>query len=208
MATDTATESDTLTFFFDPGCPWTWITSRWFVDATSRSGHAVKWRAFSLTLINAGSEIPEEYQAGMKLSHRALRVIESLTAEGRDQAAGDFYTEFGTRTFIKGEAPSDDVLVAAGEATGVPDALERANDEANEALVQAGFDEILPPVGEDVGSPSIKLESTGNAIFGPIVNPAPKGAGADSVLTATIALLEVPEFFELKRSRTTGPDFS
>jgi len=200
--------SDTLTFFFDPTCPWTWMTSRWFVDATSRSGHDVIWRAFSLTLINAGNEIPEEYQAGMRSSHRALRVIESLTAEGRHADAGNFYTEYGNRTFLQEQEPGDELLAAVGDAVGVPDALARAEDEANEALVQAAFEEIRGLVGEDVGSPSIRLESTGNAIFGPIVNPAPKGDDADATLRATLALLEVPQFFELKRSRTDGPDFS
>ena len=218
VAADKATDSDLdptasasadmITFFFDPGCPWTWITSRWFVDAVSRSGHDVRWRAFSRTLINAGNDIPDEHRASMRSGHRALRVIESLTAEGRHGDAGAFYTEYDTRSFVEGEGPGDELLVAAGEAAGVPDAWERANDDINEALIQAAFDEIRPHVGDDVGSPSIRLESTGNAIFGPIVNPAPLGDVADAMLKATVALLEVPEFFELKRSRTAAPDFS
>ena len=208
MASHTDTDSDTISFFFDPGCPWTWITSRWFVDAMSRSGHEVIWRAFSLTLINAGNEIPEQFREGMRASHRALRVVESLTAESRHTDAGAFYTEYGTRAFVDAQAPGDDLLAAAGLAAGVSDALERANDVANEALIQAAFDEIRPLVGSDVGSPSLRLDSTGNAIFGPIVNPAPHGDSADAILGAVVTLLEVPEFFELKRSRTAGPAFT
>ncbi len=202
------TSPETLTYFFDPTCPFTWMTSRWFVDAIDRAGIEPRWRAFSLTLINEGNEVPEEYQAGMRSSHRALRVIESLTAEGRHADAGDFYTEYGNRTFLQGAEPGDELIAAVGEAAGVPDALARADDEANEALVRAAFDEIRAVVGDDVGSPVIRKDATGIAMFGPIVTPAPKGDEGDRLLTGVLALLDVPDVYEMKRTRTADIDFS
>jgi 2-hydroxychromene-2-carboxylate isomerase len=202
------TSAETLTYFFDPTCPFTWMTSRWFVEAAGRAGIEPRWRAFSLTLINEGNEVPEEFQAGMRSSHRALRVIESLTAEGRHADAGAFYTEYGTRTFLEEEAPGDELIAAAGAAAGVPDALDRANNEANEALVRASFDEVRPLVGDDVGSPVIRKDTTGLAMFGPIVTPAPKGDAGDRLLTGVLALLDVPDVYEMKRTRTADIDFS
>ncbi len=70
------------------------------------------------------------------------------------------------------------------------------------------YDEIHAVLGDDVGSPALRLDATGNALFGPIISPAPTGDDADRLLDATLAMLSVREFFELKRSRTAGPDFS
>ena len=208
MAPSLAPTSDTLSFFFDPACPWTWITSRWFLGATNRRGSDVRWRAFSLSLINEGNDVPEQYRAPMLQSNRALRVVESLHAEGRHAEAGDFYTALGERAHVGGRTFDEQVLLDAGAEVGLDDVLDRADAAENEVLVRAAFDEIRPVVGDEVGSPVVRLDATGHALSGPIVNPAPSAADADRLLAATLTMLEVPTFFELKRSRTSGPDFS
>lgn len=208
MSPALAETTDSLSFFFDPACPWTWLTSRWFVDATTRRGTDVRWRAFSLTLINEGQDVPEEYRTPMLQSNRALRVIESLYAEGRHVEAGKFYAAIGERTFGEGQDFTPELVAAAGEAVGLDDVVERADSAENEVLVREAFAEIRPVVGDDVGSPAIRMDSTGKALFGPIVNPVPSAADGDRLLSATLTLLEIPTFFELKRTRTSGPDFS
>ena len=201
-------QPDALTFFFDPGCPWTWITSRWFVATTERRGIPVRWRAFSLACINEDKELPGAVAERMHQSQRALRVIESLGAEGRHRDAGNFYTQVGTRVHVGGESLGDDVLSKAGHAAGIADVDGRADDASVDPVIRAAYDEIHGVLGSDVGSPAIRLDSTGTALFGPVLNPAPADPDlADRVLDATLTLLEVPNFFELKRSRNAGPDF-
>lgn len=202
------TDPQLLSFYFDPACPWTWITSRWFVDVTSRRGIDVRWRAFSLSLINADDDVPAEYQEPMNQSHRALRIFESLYKEERHETAGQFYTQLGNATFVRGEPFTKEVIDAAASAAGIDDIDVRGDSEENEALVQAAFNEIRPLVGDDVGSPSILDHRSGKAIFGPVVNPAPTGDEADVIFDAMLTLLPLPTFFEFKRTRTSGPDFS
>lgn len=201
-----STPPSTVSFFFDPSCPWTWITSRWLVEVTARRQVEVRWRAFSLTCINEGRDVPEHRRDAMEHGQRALRVIESLGAQGRHADAGNFYTELGTRLHLQQLPPSDETIAAAGDAAGVDDAVARANDGSWDPAVRDAYDEIHAVLGDDVGSPALRLDSTGNALFGPILSPAPTGDAADRVLDATLALLSVPEFFELKRSRSGGPD--
>lgn len=198
-------DATTVSFFFDPSCPWTWITSRWLVEVADHAELDVRWRAFSLTCINEGREVPEHKRPGMHHGQRALRVIESLGAEGRHGAAGDFYTELGTRLHVKGAEAGDATIADAGDAAGVPDALERADDASWDPAVRGSYDEIHELLGDDVGSPAVRLDRTGNALFGPILSPAPHGEEAVRVWDATVALLSVPQFYELKRSRRGGP---
>ena len=197
-----------LTFYFDPGCPFTWITSRWLVDAAPRAGVDLHWRAFALSLINEGRDVPEEFLPRFAASNRALRVVESLVAEGRGADAANFYTEYGTREFVQGEPTGDDLAMAAGAVAGIDDVAARLDDESADALVRAAFEEIRPLVGADVGSPAIRLDGTDRAIFGPVVSPAPKGDDADRLLEAVLAVLQLPMFFELKRTRVGDLDFS
>jgi 2-hydroxychromene-2-carboxylate isomerase len=197
-----------LTFYFDPGCPFTWITSRWFIEATDRAGIDITWRSFPLAIINADKEVPAEYRQFFEVSTRALRVVESLVAEGRNTDAGAFYTAVGTSRFVEGIDYDDALLVAAGTAAGITDVESRLSDESMDARLQSGYDEIFAIVGGDVGSPAIRLDGTDRAFFGPVVSPAPKGDDADRLLAAYLMLLEVPGLFEVKRSRQGELDFS
>jgi len=197
-----------LTFYFDPGCPFTWITSRWFLEATERAGIDITLRSFPLAIINADKDVPEEYRPFFEVSSRALRVVESLVAEGRNDDAGAFYTAVGTSRFVDGTEYDDALLVAAGTAAGITDVESRLADESMDARLQAGYDEIFAIVGGDVGSPAIRLDGTDRAFFGPVVSPAPKGDDADRLLAAYMMLLEVPGLYEVKRSRQGELDFS
>lgn len=196
-----------LTFYFDPNCPFTWITSRWFVEATDRAGVGVTWRAFPLSLVNAGSEIPEEYLGPLRASDRMLRVVESLAAEGRHEDAGRFYTEYGTRRWVEGAEADDTLALAAGAAAEVDDVAARLDDTAADERVRAAFDEARALVGDEVGTPVVRLDGTDRAMFGPVVSPAPRGDDADALLEAFLTLLQVPGVYEVKRTRSGDLDF-
>ena len=197
-----------LTFYFDPGCPFTWITSRWLVEAAGRAGVDITWKSFPLAIINADKDVPEEYRPFFEVSSRALRVVESLVAEGRNDDAGAFYTALGTSRFVDDAEYDDALLMAAGAAAGIADVASRLADESQDAALQAAYDEIHAIVGDDVGSPAIRLDGTDRAFFGPVVSPAPKGDDADRLLAAYLMLLEVPGLYEVKRSRQGELDFS
>ncbi len=197
-----------LTCYFDPGCPFTWITSRWLLEAADRAGVEVGWRAFPLSAVNADKDVPAEFLPYFVVSDRALRVVESLGAEGRRDDVRAFYTALGARRFVDGAEYDEALLVAAGEAAGIADVAARLDDGAADALVRASYEEIRALVGDDVGSPAVRLDGTDRALFGPVVSPAPKGDDADRLLTAFLTLLEVPGVYEVKRSRQGELDFS
>jgi len=109
----------TAAFYFDPACPWTWNTSRWLVDVAQARGLTVDWRPLSLTVLNAGREIPAQYRPSMEVGHATLRLVTALRDAGRQDRIGDLYTEVGRRLFYDQEAPSMALVTGAAEAVGV-----------------------------------------------------------------------------------------
>src|SRR5258708_5855302 len=95
-----------IDFFFDPLCPWCWITSRWILEVQPQRDFDVRWRTFSLFEKNRAT-MPEEYVERTRAGHRALRVAEALRSEGGEDAVRDFYTEFGARIHHDGIAAGD-----------------------------------------------------------------------------------------------------
>src|SRR5688572_18061408 len=107
-----------VTFYFDPACPFTWLTSRWLTAVAPQRGLEVRWRAFSLSLLN-GDDVPADHRAPMAASSRALRLVEALRADRREDQVAAFYTELGTRTHEAGTPISDEIVAAAAAAAGV-----------------------------------------------------------------------------------------
>src|SRR3954449_6577845 len=121
-----------VTCYFDPACPFTWRTSRWLVGVAPERDVTVRWRAFSLSILN-GANTSEQYRPVMAASGRALRLVEALAADHRNDDIGAFYTELGTRTFEAGATLSDDIVAAAADAAGI--------EEAQKILDDASWDE-------------------------------------------------------------------
>ena len=103
-----------IEFFFDPACPWTWMTSRWLVDAAEQTGTHIQWRNLSLAVVNADREIPERYRAALAAALGAHRIIAALLADGRNDLVGDFYTEWGRRFHHDGVEPTARLGVGRG----------------------------------------------------------------------------------------------
>jgi len=195
-----------VSFFFDPVCPWTWLTSRWLVEVAEAEGFAIGWRTFSLAIVNADSEhIPEQYRGPMKAGLAASRLLEAAIEAGDTGAVGELYTELGRRWHHDDETPSVDTVVEVAGLVGLDAYTDAVADESWDAKLQASIDEAKALAGPDVGSPVLQIGSRG--IFGPIVSPAPVGAGALDLWTLTGRLVDAPGFFELKRGRTEGPVF-
>lgn len=187
-------------FFFDPGCPFTWRTSRWLTDVEEAGEAEVTWRLMSLSVLNEGREIPEQYAGVMRQGVRVLRALDAAGEVGGNAAVAALYTAIGTRMHDEDVPFSDGVVAACVAETGLPDSVAEALDEpARDAAVRSSHDRAQSLVGDDAGSPVLALE--GRGFFGPVVVPVPKGEEALDLFRGVRLLAGVPAFSELKTSR-------
>ena len=201
----------TVDFYLDPGCPWTWLTSRWLVDVAEERDLQVRWRPFSLALLNAGRPVPSQldtpvFRARSEVAGRALRVITALGEAGEHEIAGRFYTEFGRRFHDGEEAGGDDPVLAAAAAAGVGAAVTEAADAAEvDTVVAAELEEALALAGPDIGSPVLRIDGASRGFHGPIVSPRITGEAGARLFDAIAVLQAEPALFEIKRGRSAPP---
>jgi protein-disulfide isomerase-like protein with CxxC motif len=193
-------------FWFDPICPWAWISSRWMLEVEQVRGVQVRWHVMSLSYLNEGRELPEKYRAVMDQSWGPVRVVvAAATAHGEDVIL-PLYTALGTRFHHDGRpkdrATIEEALAEVGLPTALADAMDsESHDEALRKSHHAGMDQV----GFEVGTPVISVE--GVAFFGPVVSPTPRGEAAGLLWDGVRLVAGTDGFFELKRSRTRDPIF-
>ncbi|HJE51824.1 MAG TPA: DsbA family protein [Tessaracoccus flavescens] len=192
--------------WFDPTCPWAWMTSRWLLEVEKVRDVKVTFHVMSLSVLNEGRDLPADYRAHIDqawLPARASLLVEER--HGSDKLA-EFYTELGTR-FHPGEEPKTlETVQAALEAVGADaDIAEIAQTDANDENLRRSHHEGMDPVGDEVGTPVIRVN--GMSLFGPVISPAPKGEEAGDLFDGFVKVTAYPGFFELKRTRTVGPIF-
>ncbi|OFS67400.1 MULTISPECIES: DsbA family protein [Trueperella] len=197
--------SDNVDFWFDPSCPWTWITSRWLVEVSELRDLNITWHSFSLWELNRGRELDPGYRAHIDELRGFGRVTMGVEIEAPERLA-QFYTVLGAAIHNEGADKNDAALAAALAASGLDASiLERANAGEYDEALAASTRAALEKVGDDVGVPIIAVGDT--AFFGPVMSPAPHGEEAAHAWDGTLALAKTPGFFELKRSRDVGPIF-
>ena len=198
----------TIEFFFDPACPWTWMTSRWLVEATALTEREIRWRNLSLAVVNADREIPERYRAALVASQRAHRVIAAMRADDRNDEVGAFYTEWGRRFHHDRVTPTEGLAATVAAASGAEQWAAAAADDRWDADVEASTKEGQELAGgSDVGSPLLAFGDPRVGIFGPIVSPPPSGDDAVTLLDHVLAVATMTSFYELKRGRQGDPQF-
>jgi hypothetical protein len=213
-----------INFYFDPVCPFAWMTSKWVRQVQAQRDYTVDWRFISLRQINADvdydAHFPPEYEAGHTAGLRLLRVATRARAEHGRESIAKLYKAFGTRIFETAPDPDqgtekevrerrgtrefvEPILADAGLPLELAEALD---DESRDLEIRQETDEALALTGKDVGTPIIHFEPpTGVAFFGPVISRLPDGESAAELWDHVVGLARFPGFAELKRSLREQP---
>ena len=201
-----STEKDQVDFWFDPICPWAWMTSRWIGEVEQVRDIEVTWHVMSLAVLNDGRDLPEEYAEMMKKAWGPVRVVIAAREAHGEAVVKKLYDAIGTRLHPGGEKDFRVATEGALEDAGLPAELIEAFDSTQyDERLRASHQDGISRVGEDVGTPVVAVN--GVAFFGPVVTPAPKGEAAGRLWDGAVLVAGTPGFYELKRTRTEGPIF-
>ncbi|MBL0002532.1 MAG: DsbA family protein [Actinomycetales bacterium] len=192
--------------WFDPMCPWAWMTSRWLMQVETVRPVRVTWSVMSLAVLNEGRDLPEQYRALMEHAWGPVRVIIAAQAAHGDKVIKKLYDAMGTRIHLQARTDYDQVIAEALAECKLPAELAKAaHQKKYDAALKRSHKRAISLVGTDVGTPVISVG--GVAFFGPVVSPAPKGEAAGRLWDGCVLVAGTPGFFELKRTRSIGPIF-
>ncbi|MCW2757499.1 MAG: DSBA-like thioredoxin domain protein [Nocardioidaceae bacterium] len=194
-------------FWFDPLCPFAWISSRWMLEVHQVRDVETTWHVMSLAYLNQDKDIPDEYREMLKPAWGPVRVLIKVEQEHGNEQLLPLYTAMGNRIHLEKSGITREMVVASLEEVGLPVELADAMDDSSlDEAVAKSHHEGMDQVGDDVGTPTIAVEGT--AFFGPVISKAPRGEEAGKLWDGILAAASYPLFFELKRSRTAELDFT
>ena len=202
------TDRTPVDFWFDPLCPWAWMTSRWMLEVATVRRVAPSFHVMSLAHLNEGKEdLSQEYRDFLEHAWEPVRVVTAAANAHGQEVVLPLYTAMGTRIHLE-ERTADRALFEESLAeVGLPTSLADAMDDSSlDDDIRKSHHRGMDQVGQEVGTPVIAVE--GVAFFGPVVTPAPKGEAAGRLWDGVLLVAGTPGFYELKRSREKGPDFS
>ena len=193
--------------WFDPSCPWAWMTSRWLDEVAMLRNLDVNWHVMSLAVLNEkATDLSETYREFLTRALRYTRLVAAVTELHGQSAVKPLYDALGARIHPADRADVDAIIAESLAETGLPASLAAfADSEEYEPQMRASHLDGIERVGQDVGTPVIAIG--GYAFFGPVISPAPKGEQAAALWDGVVAVASYDGFFEIKRSRTRGPIF-
>jgi 2-hydroxychromene-2-carboxylate isomerase len=200
-----AAELTPIDFWFDPICPWAWITSRWVLEVEKVRPITTRWHLMSLPYLNKEKDVSDEYRALLEQAWGPVRVCMAAEQRFGSQVLLPLYTAIGTRFHNQHRREESAVIEAIAE-VGLPADLAEAalSTEYDDAIIKSHH-EGMDQVGNEVGTPIISVE--GEAFFGPVVSPVPRGEAAGRLWDGVLLVAGTEGFFELKRTRTGKPIF-
>lgn len=200
-----------VTFWFDVSCPFCWQTSRWIKEVEKVRDIAVDWVPMSLSVLNEGRDLDPGYMEMMKANWGPARVFAAVKEEHPEKVDA-LYTAMGTIVHPGGESGKkdfgayDDVIARALAEVGLDASYaDYANTDEHDDRLRAYHQGAMDAVGDEVGTPVVKLGDT--AFFGPVITRVPEGEEAGEIFDAAVRLSEYPYFFEIKRTRNENPQF-
>ena len=204
--TPSHTPSHTVDFWFDPLCPWAWMTSRWIGEVEQVREITVSWHVMSLSVLNEGRDLPQDYREMMTAGWGPVRVVTAARELHGDAVVKPLYDAIGTRIHPGGEQDLRAATIGGLADAGLPASLiDFADSDEYDTQLRASHQAGIDQVGEDVGTPVVSVNGVG--FFGPVVTPAPKGEDAGKLWDGCVLVAATPGFFELKRTRTQDPIF-
>ncbi len=204
--TDT-TVRDRADFWFDPLCPFCWITSRWILEVEKVRDIEAKFHVMSLAVLNEDTDISDDYRQGVQRGWSYQRVAIAAARLKGDDILSPLYTAYGTRIHNLGQRDSIERVIAESlEEVGLPAELaEAATSTEYDEEIRASHHRGMDKVGKGVGTPTIHVNDV--AFFGPVITKIPRGEEAGKLWDATVTLASFPYFFEIKRERTGDLSF-
>jgi protein-disulfide isomerase-like protein with CxxC motif len=207
-----ADERSSVDMWFDPLCPWAWLTSRWLLEVEKVRAIDIRFHVMSLSVLNEGRDIPENYREMMDRSWGPVRVAIAAEQKYGNEVLRALYTALGTRRHLDKQEFDKSLYVEALTEVGLdPELADAADSTEFDAILRASHDAGMKPVGLDVGTPVIHApgptEGERIAFFGPVVTPAPQGDAAGRLWDGVLLVAGTPGFFEIKRTRDQPPVF-